>query len=150
MRLAIPLILAIMWAYAPIAYSVKLYKWIDEAGNVTYQDHPPPSGRGAVEEKNIDPDQNALKFVIPETTATPADHEQTVTEEQDQNARGNDDAEDRGSRSSEPTRFAPALAGGASTGGSNGSAGTGVAATPPPPAPPAPPPSVPAGTGGGF
>jgi len=35
------------------AYATKLYKWVDQAGNVSYQDHPPPQGSGRVEEKNV-------------------------------------------------------------------------------------------------
>jgi glutaredoxin len=35
------------------AYAAKLYKWVDERGNVTYLDHPPPEGRGRVEEKTV-------------------------------------------------------------------------------------------------
>ena len=31
----------------------KLYKWVDERGNISYQDRPPPEGRGRVEEKNV-------------------------------------------------------------------------------------------------
>lgn len=31
----------------------KLYKWVDERGNVSYQDRPPPAGQGRVEEKNV-------------------------------------------------------------------------------------------------
>lgn len=35
------------------AYATKLYKWVDQSGNVTYQDQPPPDGSGRVEEKNV-------------------------------------------------------------------------------------------------
>lgn len=35
------------------AYAVKLYKWVDERGNISYQDQPPPEGVGKVEEKNM-------------------------------------------------------------------------------------------------
>lgn len=39
------------------AHGVKLYKWIDADGNVTYQDHPLPANSAYVEEKDIDPDE---------------------------------------------------------------------------------------------
>ena len=39
-------------AIAP-AYAEKLYKWVDERGNVSYQDRPPPEGIGRVEEKTL-------------------------------------------------------------------------------------------------
>ena len=39
-------------AVAP-AYAAKLYKWVDERGNVSYQDRPPPEGAGRVEEKTL-------------------------------------------------------------------------------------------------
>jgi glutaredoxin len=35
------------------AFAGKLYKWVDEAGNVSYQDRPPPEGRGSVEEREV-------------------------------------------------------------------------------------------------
>ena len=35
------------------AYAAKLYKWVDERGNISYQDRPPPEGVGKVEEKNL-------------------------------------------------------------------------------------------------
>lgn len=35
------------------AFAGKLYKWVDERGNVSYQDRPPPAGQGRVEEKNV-------------------------------------------------------------------------------------------------
>jgi glutaredoxin len=31
----------------------KLYKWVDQYGNVSYQDRPPPEGVGKVEERNL-------------------------------------------------------------------------------------------------
>ena len=42
------------------AFAVKLYKWEDEKGNVTYQDTPPPDGVGKVEEKDIDIEANVV------------------------------------------------------------------------------------------
>ena len=35
------------------ALAGKLYKWVDERGNISYQDRPPPEGRGQVEEKTV-------------------------------------------------------------------------------------------------
>ncbi len=35
---------------APSAWGGKLYKWVDQAGNVTYQDQPPPEDAQGVEE----------------------------------------------------------------------------------------------------
>lgn len=35
------------------AYAAKLYKWVDERGNISYQDRPPPEGVGRVEEKDL-------------------------------------------------------------------------------------------------
>jgi glutaredoxin len=37
---------------SPVA-AEKLYKWVDQYGNVSYQDKPPPEGSGRVEQKNI-------------------------------------------------------------------------------------------------
>lgn len=35
------------------AFAGKLYKWVDEAGNISYQDRPPPEGQGHVEERDV-------------------------------------------------------------------------------------------------
>ena len=35
------------------ALAARLYKWVDERGNVSYQDRPPPEGKGKVEEKTL-------------------------------------------------------------------------------------------------
>jgi glutaredoxin len=45
-------VLAAALAVAP-AYAAKLYKWVDERGNIYYQDRPPPEGAGRVEEKTL-------------------------------------------------------------------------------------------------
>jgi glutaredoxin len=45
-------VLVALLAFAP-AYAAKLYKWVDERGNVSYQDRPPLEGAGKVEEKNL-------------------------------------------------------------------------------------------------
>ncbi len=126
-----------------MVHSVKLYKWVDQAGNVTYQDHPPPSGSGAVEEKNIDPDQNALKFTIPTVpvNTTPVNPGST----RGHSAQRSDDNNDEpgGARAIPASGGMSPILGGGATGGA-------VAPPLPPPAPPPPPPSVPAGTGAGF
>ena len=51
-RNSLILALAAVLAAAPV-YAAKLYKWVDERGNISYQDRPPPEGRGKVEEKNL-------------------------------------------------------------------------------------------------
>ena len=45
-------VLAAALAVAP-AYAARLYKWVDERGNISYQDRPPPEGVGKVEEKSL-------------------------------------------------------------------------------------------------
>lgn len=40
------------WSMAP-AQAAKLYKWVDDKGNISYQDRPPPEGSGRVEEKEV-------------------------------------------------------------------------------------------------
>ncbi|MEE8211868.1 MAG: DUF4124 domain-containing protein [Acidiferrobacterales bacterium] len=163
MRLAIVLVSLALWSFASTVHSVKLYKWVDQAGNVTYQDHLPPTGSGAVEEKNIDPNQNALKFVIPTVpeNTTPANPGATRGHSAQ---RGGDDNDERGGVRTIPASdgmsasggMSPILGGGATSAGAIGGA---VAPPPPPPsvpagtgavAPPPPPPSVPAGSGPGF
>lgn len=39
---------------SPAAPAAKAYKWVDEQGNVTYQDRPPPDSASAVEERSLD------------------------------------------------------------------------------------------------
>jgi hypothetical protein len=152
MRLAIVLVSLALWSYASTVHSVKLYKWVDQAGNVTYQDRPPPSGSGAVEEKNIDPDQNALKFVIPTVpeNTTPANPDATRGPSAQRSDDDDDNDEPGGARAMPASgRMSPALGGGATAARAAGATG-GAVAPPPPLAPPPPPPSVPAGTGAGF
>lgn len=58
----------------PVAHSVKLYKWVDEDGNVTYRDTPPPRDAGGkVEEKQIDPDAGVTEFVLPKPSSPASD-----------------------------------------------------------------------------
>lgn len=38
---------------APLAHAATLYKWVDKHGNVSYQDRPPPSDSGRVEERTL-------------------------------------------------------------------------------------------------
>lgn len=118
-------------------HAVKLYKWVDETGKVTYQDRPPPNSAAGVEEKNIDPDQNTLKFVIPQpqessTTAAGRDQPDGAVTPRSGDSEGDSAGEQDASR-----RFAPAVAGGGAA-GAEGSSSGGVAPTPPPPAVPPP------------
>ncbi|GMQ90434.1 MAG: hypothetical protein BMS9Abin10_0811 [Gammaproteobacteria bacterium] len=139
-RLAILLVPIAMWVYAPMAHGVKLYKWIDSAGNVTYQDQPPPTGSGVVEEKNIDPDRNVTKFVMP---MPPEDETaRDISAPRDRSSRRDDDEPVSTRATPVPGGMSPTLGG--------GSAGGAPPTTLQPPAPPAPPPSLPAGSGTGF
>lgn len=73
MRLTIFLIALVIAMYAPITQGVKLYKWVDEEGNVTYQDTPPPRDLGGeVQQKHINPDDGVTEFVVPEPSADQA------------------------------------------------------------------------------
>lgn len=46
----------------PLAASaVKLYKWVDKDGKITYQELPPPADASKVEEKDINPDANVIQ-----------------------------------------------------------------------------------------
>ncbi|MFQ6023344.1 MAG: DUF4124 domain-containing protein [Acidiferrobacterales bacterium] len=67
MRASILVMALVIGALSPMVHGVKLYKWVDEEGNVTYQDTPPPPHSAArVEEKHIDLDKNVTEFVLPE------------------------------------------------------------------------------------
>ena len=72
-------------ALTTTAHAVKLYKWVDEDGRVTYQDRPPPPGTGTIEEKNIDPNQNTADSYIPPASATPEAPAPTGTRSEDDN-----------------------------------------------------------------
>ena len=61
------LVAIIVLGATPLAvHAVKLYKWVDEAGNVTYQDKPPPPGTDVVKEKTINPDEGVTEFTKPQ------------------------------------------------------------------------------------
>jgi glutaredoxin len=47
------IVAALALLLAAPAEAQRLYKWIDEQGNVTYLDHPPPEGAGRVEQKEL-------------------------------------------------------------------------------------------------
>ncbi|MFQ5927935.1 MAG: DUF4124 domain-containing protein, partial [Terriglobia bacterium] len=52
LTLTIGLLCAIL--LLPVAHGVRLYKWVDEEGNVTYHDRPPPTdARYRVERKDF-------------------------------------------------------------------------------------------------
>ena len=73
------LVMLLLLALPAAAAAAKLYKWVDKDGRVTYQETPPPSGSGKVEEKNIDPDQNVIKADHPPLTPTPSSAPNTGT-----------------------------------------------------------------------
>lgn len=52
-RAKIFFILLVLAGLAQVATAGNMYKWVDEYGNVTYRDTPPPEGKGTVERKNI-------------------------------------------------------------------------------------------------
>ena len=55
----------------PVAASaVKLYKWVDKDGKVTYQEFPPPASATKVEEKDINPDANIIQADRPAPDAS--------------------------------------------------------------------------------
>jgi glutaredoxin len=51
-RLVGGLIALLLMISAPVQ-AERLYKWVDQYGNVSYQDKPPPEGSGRVEQKNM-------------------------------------------------------------------------------------------------
>lgn len=51
-RYSLIAVLGLVLVASPV-FAGKLYKWVDEAGNVTYQDRPPPAGEGRVEEREL-------------------------------------------------------------------------------------------------
>ena len=49
-----------------------LYKWVDDRGNVSYQDRPPPAGVGRVEEKTVrEGRDNGSAAGVPAATKSP-------------------------------------------------------------------------------
>ena len=55
-----------------VASAVKLYKWVDKDGKVTYQELPPPADASKVEEKDINPDANVIQAGRPASSTPPA------------------------------------------------------------------------------
>ena len=52
-RLVLGLVVGLMLLAARPAFAAKLYKWVDQHGNVSYQDQPPPADKGKVEERYV-------------------------------------------------------------------------------------------------
>ncbi|MFQ5754789.1 MAG: DUF4124 domain-containing protein [Acidiferrobacterales bacterium] len=60
------LLAIIVLGATPLAvHAVKLYKWVDKNGHVTYQDKPPPPEADVVKEKTINPDEGVTEFTKP-------------------------------------------------------------------------------------
>lgn len=133
-------LLALMLALATTAYGVKLYKWVDKSGHVTYQDRPPSSATATVEEKDINPNQNRADSYVPPPSGT---GKPSATD------RGNavDEVDARRRAAARRHRRTVEGGGAAEDAGAGGAASSGVSAAPP--ASPAPPASMPAGSGGG-
>jgi len=53
----------VLFSICGLAGAQSLYKWIDENGNVTYQDSPPPSNVEFEEQTYIDPDEPLLEEI---------------------------------------------------------------------------------------
>src|SRR3970282_1634050 len=51
-RIAFLTIAATLVAVVP-AQASQLYRWVDEDGNITYQDRAPPDGAGSVEKRDL-------------------------------------------------------------------------------------------------
>lgn len=47
------LLVGLALVLAPPVFAAKLYKWVDQHGNVSYQDQPPPADKGKVEERYL-------------------------------------------------------------------------------------------------
>ena len=58
MKKFLPVIICLLLLLPASVSAVKLYKWVDADGKVTYQELPPPADARKVEEKDIDPDLN--------------------------------------------------------------------------------------------
>ncbi|MDH3406938.1 MAG: DUF4124 domain-containing protein, partial [Gammaproteobacteria bacterium] len=62
--IALLLMLGVMTS-APLAESVKMWKWADQDGKVHYSESRPPPQATHAEEKRIDPDLNVIQANIP-------------------------------------------------------------------------------------
>ena len=112
-------LVSVFFTVASVSHAVKVYKWVDKQGNVTYQETPPPEESITVEEKDINPNRNVYEFGNPRTIQPAA--------VSDSNKR----------RTNRTTRRDAAIRGGAAVGRSS----SGVSSTPP--IFPSPPPSQP-------
>jgi hypothetical protein len=137
LAMSLSIVALMLLAPTPSVHAVKLYKWVDDNGRVTYQDRPPPSGAAEIEEKEINPDQNTVDSYVPPASSIPGSPAPTggrATDDNDVPARlGADSRQRRRVRQG---------------GGAGDDSSVGGVPPPGPPAPPAPPPSVPLGTGG--
>ncbi|GMQ90578.1 MAG: hypothetical protein BMS9Abin10_0973 [Gammaproteobacteria bacterium] len=113
------LLAIIVLGATPLAvHAVKLYKWVDEEGRVTYQDKPPPPGTDEVKEKTINPDEGVTEFTKPKPSEP-----------------GVKSVPDQGGGSVAPATGERGVIGGGE--GRRTERRTGVAPTPPPPPAPA-------------
>lgn len=51
-RIAFLTLAATLFALVP-AQASQLYRWVDEDGNITYQDRPPPDGASSIEKRDL-------------------------------------------------------------------------------------------------
>ena len=65
MKRAVLIFILSFTATVPPAEAVKLWKWVDEEGKVTYSESRPPSKATKAKQKQINPDQNVIKSEVP-------------------------------------------------------------------------------------
>jgi hypothetical protein len=65
MKLAVLIFTLSFVAVASPVEAVKLWKWVDKDGKVTYSETPPPSSSFKAEKKQIDPDRNVIDAYVP-------------------------------------------------------------------------------------
>jgi len=53
------LVISVLLCWPLMATAQKTYRWVDQDGNVTYQDQPPPDSAQSVDEYAVQPDQAA-------------------------------------------------------------------------------------------
>lgn len=97
MKTILPVTLCLLLLLPAAASAVKLYKWVDKDGHVTYQELPPPADAGKVEEKDINPDTNVIQADQPAPSASQSRRSNTGTRQQEP-----DDSTDAGAQEPPP------------------------------------------------
>ena len=68
MKVLLPTLMLGVIVATPPAEAMKLWKWVDKDGKITYSESPPPSHATKAEKKQINPDENVIQTDVPSSS----------------------------------------------------------------------------------